>query len=266
MNKSRLLGTTCACLIACSPLSTAHAGLLYAVQDNTDTLISIDTDTLITTEIGSLGVSFNFGGMAYDPNSDTLYMTDGMLGSNLYTVNRTSGQATLIGNHGVKDLFGLAFDSTNNVLYGSQFASGKGFYSLDTTSGSTTTIKDPMDSGFGGLAYDSNRDMLVGILDGSGALYDIDRATGIQTYLTDAPTNNSGLAYDSDNDLFWDIDWSGNLYSYDPKNNYSQTTILTGLGAHDGLAYVSSVPVPAAVWLFGSGLIGLVSIMRRRKV
>ncbi len=29
-------------------------------------------------------------------------------------------------------------------------------------------------------------------------------------------------------------------------------------------AYISSVPVPAAVWLFGSGLIGLVGIARRR--
>ena len=29
--------------------------------------------------------------------------------------------------------------------------------------------------------------------------------------------------------------------------------------------YVSSVPVPAAVWLFGSGLIGLAALARQRK-
>jgi hypothetical protein len=28
---------------------------------------------------------------------------------------------------------------------------------------------------------------------------------------------------------------------------------------------VSAIPVPAAVWLFGSGLIGLVGVARRRK-
>jgi uncharacterized protein YjiK len=271
MKQSRLLGTACACLIAGSPLSTAHAGLLYAVEESSDTLISIDTDTFTTTSIGSLGVSFNFGGMAYDPNSDTLYMIDGQTSnSSLYTVNRTTGQATLIGASGANSLFGLAFDSTNNVLYGSQLDSPRKLYSLDTMSGSATNI-DPMDggmsAGIGGLAYDSNRDMLVGILDGSGALYDIDRSTGDQTFLATTATNNSGLAYDSDQDLFWDIDFSGNLYSYDPNNSYAQTKIiLPGLGAHDGLAYVSSVPVPAAIWLFGSGLIGLVSIMRRRKV
>jgi len=27
----------------------------------------------------------------------------------------------------------------------------------------------------------------------------------------------------------------------------------------------SAVPIPAAVWLFGSGLLGLVGVMRRRK-
>ena len=31
------------------------------------------------------------------------------------------------------------------------------------------------------------------------------------------------------------------------------------------LAPVSTVPVPAAVWLFGSGLLGLVGIARRKK-
>jgi len=31
------------------------------------------------------------------------------------------------------------------------------------------------------------------------------------------------------------------------------------------IADLSAVPVPAAVWLFGSGLLGLVGVARRRK-
>jgi hypothetical protein len=33
----------------------------------------------------------------------------------------------------------------------------------------------------------------------------------------------------------------------------------------DNISYVSAIPVPAAVWLFGSGLIGLIGIARRKK-
>lgn len=33
----------------------------------------------------------------------------------------------------------------------------------------------------------------------------------------------------------------------------------------DNFEYVSSVPIPAAVWLFGSGLLGLIGMARRKK-
>ncbi len=51
--------------------------------------------------------------------------------------------------------------------------------------------------------------------------------------------NDSGLTYDPDKNLFWDIDFSGNLFSYDPTNAFARTTHLTGLGSHDGLAYLT---------------------------
>lgn len=40
----------------------------------------------------------------------------------------------------------------------------------------------------------------------------------------------------------------------------------TSLGKVSYVGQVSAVPVPAAVWLFGSGLLGLVGISRRKKV
>jgi len=48
-------------------------------------------------------------------------------------------------------------------------------------------------------------------------------------------------------------------WAYDSENNQSQ------LFAEVQLTSISSVPVPAAVWLFGSGLIGLVGLARRKK-
>jgi hypothetical protein len=38
---------------------------------------------------------------------------------------------------------------------------------------------------------------------------------------------------------------------------------LGGSGAIDNIRY-SVIPVPAAVWLFGSGLIGLIALARRK--
>lgn len=49
---------------------------------------------------------------------------------------------------------------------------------------------------------------------------------------------------------------------------FDQTAVLWEEGsiALSGSTSLSSVPVPAAVWLFGSGLIGLIGIARRKKV
>ena len=63
--------------------------------------------------------------------------------------------------------------------------------------------------------------------------------------------------------------------STDGGTNWSGDTSVTSLGANaytvnfsDGSVLevdVSVIPIPATVWLFGSGLLGLVGIARRRK-
>jgi len=96
------------------------------------------------------------------------------------------------------------------------------------------------------------------------------------------------------NEMVWDIMISTNTWQYgdrvydtdtgitvhdmytydylapglDPKFDYSGfMEVLTSGGGqrHEFLVYTSSVPVPPAVWLFGSGFIGLVGVARRRK-
>ncbi len=178
----------------------------------------------------------------------------------LYTVDTGTGAATLVGDHGINDLFSVAWDSTTDTLYAAQFLGGSGLYTLDQGNGSATTIDPGMDRGIGGLMYDASRDMLVGSSDGAGDLYDIDRGTGAQTLLFDGPfVNDSGLVHDTVHDLYWGIDWSGNLFHYDPNNGYARTDVMTGLASHDGLAYI---PAPGSLAVLGLG--GLVATRRRR--
>ncbi len=50
-------------------------------------------------------------------------------------------------------------------------------------------------------------------------------------------------------------------------NDYQSTGVTWSLSASNATTYsmtVTAVPVPAAVWLFGSGLIGLIGIARRK--
>jgi len=211
---------------------------LYAIRESDNVLIKIDPVTFATTDVGPTGVGGDYGGMAYDRNSDTIYWIPGRGNNNLYTLDRNTGAATLVGSHGITDLFGLAYDSTNNVLYGSQFSSGSNFYAINTSTGAANLIGD-MGGGIGGLSYDSLNDRILGIEDGSGDIYEIDRSNALTTLVHNGPsTNDSGFTYDYSRDLFWDIDYNGDLFSYDPNNGWTRTTHLSGLTPHDGLTYV----------------------------
>lgn len=55
--------------------------------------------------------------------------------------------------------------------------------------------------------------------------------------------------------------WNNDTWSHD-TTSYNSFTAYTGALE---IASISAVPVPAAVWLFGSGLIGLAGVARRKK-
>jgi hypothetical protein len=215
---------------------------LYTIRESDNYLVSIDVNTMVYTTIGPTGVANgDFGGLAYDPNHDILYWIPGRFEEDLYVLNQNTGAATLVGNHGISDLFGLAYDSTNDVLYATQFSGGTNLYSLNTGTGMGTLIGDTGE-GIGGLAYNGSTDQLVGIHDGSGELYEIDRSTAALTLIHDGDTNNdSGLAYDRYRNIYWDMDWNGDLFFYDIFNGYYRTTVLSGMDPHDGLAYARGV-------------------------
>lgn len=102
----------------------------------------------------------------------------------------------------------------------------------------------------------------------SGSIFGLDVAE--ITGLVDFPTLNCCFNF---NDFL--LAFTGNSPLVDPVNatvfEYSDPTSTTvgswtaATSNISGSAFVSTVPVPAAVWLFGSGLLGLVGVARRKK-
>ncbi len=211
---------------------------LYAVRETDDTLVQIDPNTLAITPIGPLGVQFDFGELAWDPSTATLYMADGRAQNALYTVDRVTGAATLVGIHGITDLFAIEFDGSG-TLWG--LDSGRNLYIIDKTTGVATATGAVASTGSSlSLAWDSARGMMTAEYY-IGYIYEIDLNTGLMTDLGNPSPiyfNNNGATYDPVRDVIWTIGWSGNITQFDPNAGYQQTELATGLGAYDGLAWV----------------------------
>ncbi|MEO9467683.1 PEPxxWA-CTERM sorting domain-containing protein [Parasphingorhabdus sp.] len=246
----------------------ASAATLFALDNGSDTLVSIDTTTNVFTDIGALGTDANFGDLAY--GNSTLYMLGGRNNENLYTVDTATGAATLVGNHGIGDLFGLAFDASTGKLYASQFLNGGGFYEIDANTGAATLVGNT-GTRIGGMTYRGDTNQLVGTNDGTGDFFGLDPANGDQTLLGgDGFVNNSDLAFDGDLGVYWLLDFSGDFYQYN-ADTLSRTLISNTGRQFDGLAYTGSigtmgaVPEPAtwAFMIFGFGAIG--GAMRRQR-
>jgi len=112
----------------------------------------------------------------------------------------------------------------------------------------------------------------------------VDGATGdIDVDLSSLRLNISGIVNPSLPSTFdvelWPVTTPATSGSYDPLDDswsllWSKTFSITvqdlgNIGGTIDLALggtLTTVPVPAAVWLFGSGLLGLVGIARRKKV
>jgi cysteine-rich repeat protein len=223
-------------------------GMLYVVRESDNVLRRLSPLTLEFEDVGPLGVAFEFGEIDWDASRHTLWMVDGRGAKSLYTVNLGTGAATLVGAHGVLDLFSVVYNPFTAKLYGTQYNGGGSPPSLWTLNPSTGAATDVGPTILPPNAYATNLDCtlidaprgrFVGIAAGGGALYQIAAATGELSLLHQGPfINNCGCVYNPLDDLYWAIDWSGSLYTYDPSQSYARTQLLQGLGAHDGMAFV----------------------------
>ena len=142
-------------LFAACMATIAHASVAYAPNalprpypfSGPDELVRFDTDDPAGYEVvGSMGVdNIGFGGMDFDAAGNlwayaSLYKSTGGAASGLYSVDTSTGQATLLGDS-YQPLDDLAFNPVDGIMYGirSQGASMR-LYSIDLVTGATTHV------------------------------------------------------------------------------------------------------------------------------
>ena len=283
------------CLVVFFPAVSVHASsILYGASSN---LSIIDPSTAEATVVGSLGGGIHMSGLKWDWSTNTLYGVDAS-GNNLYTVNTSTGAETLVGGYDLgvpgAGLTGLAYNSAVDTLYGFSGVGSGGtlqLYELNRATGAATLVPNfPTSVNLGNLTFDSSTNKLLGIVNFSSdplnpnfglVEYDpFDELNPIQAIGFLGNPNNferiDGLAYDPFTDqLFADARINSSVQQLLTIDRTTGAATIVGdldsggIASPDfrSLAFVPAaavVPVPAALWLFGSAL-GLLGWMRRKK-
>jgi hypothetical protein len=195
----------------------------------------------VITDVGPLGTAYQFGDCTWDYANNTLYAVDGRTTNSLYTINIETGAGTLVGVHGITDMFALAWYPVTDTLYG---VGTTNLYTIDKTTGAATLVAPVTGStnnNINGMIYDVKRNQMIATSYGA-PFNTIDLATGILTPIagTTSVGDNSGTTYDPGHDLIWQSNYSGGLVQkYDPNTaTYVMTPGLSAQGPHTCIAYV----------------------------
>ena len=98
-----------------------------------------------------------------------------------------------------------------------------------------------------------------------------DTPTGALISTWDIPNGGAGLAiYEFSSPTWWDLEGAIKFTMLEGSADIDHVNIdvIIGSNKYEGTftPTIATVPIPAAVWLFGSGLVGLIGIAKRKKV
>src|SRR5262245_45762318 len=178
--------------------STINGGVSTLVRINPDTGALISTVGTITNGPG--GPTLSIGDLAIQPGTNTLFgisSNAGSAGGLLYTINKASGVATLVGNTGSGAGGGIAF-APDGSLYQTAFNNGFDFVSLNTidptTAARLSTV--PLSTYFDGPAIRPTDGTFFAALGGSDTtISTINPTPGAATLIGNTSASTSDLAF-----------------------------------------------------------------------
>lgn len=245
-------------------------------------IFQVDSSTGESTFIGSAGV--NLHGLTYI--GDTLYgygALDTFGGGNLYTIDEATGAASLAYSSPWGSEGAVAYNSVDGYAY---HTAGQLVARWDLSTGVATrmpSIQGNFD--ISGLAYIGAD--LYGIGNTFDSLYTINTSTGIATEVGPlgidigfsetfcCASSVAGLTYDGSQLLMvtrageTSTSLGGGVYTINPATGeatlnalFSSNLLNQDIGGV--AAKINTIPIPAAVWLFCSGLMGLIGVARRK--
>jgi len=233
---ARLFGVLNACLLSISISTNAHAALAtgYVIFDWAS-FDSTTTGDLAVTMVAPMGDDGDT--CAQGAPCDT-GITTGFGGLDLSSTGPSSSASLVT----TADLIDASADTT----FGFGGANIERFFSFEALSGS------------GSLSQSVDVEIQAEV-QGAGTVVNSDALFGYDVGTSGVVASRAGLEMSGDSG-----DQSQTLSTTLSFSVFMEQGDVINMFA-DGGPEVSAIPIPAAAWLFGSGLIGLVGISRRRK-
>jgi len=216
-----------------------------------------ETNRLTQTEAGNsfsaFGITANSNGDYWTSSAHKLIRFDPLTGAVLQSFDR------------VEEAFLHLVFTPSDTLLG--WSNGNGYlYEIIFNGNSYTEVPLSyvgLDSGgITEMAFSGNGD-LFGIDNMYKRIITIDQNTGNITTIKQLPGGSYiGLAFAPDNTFFTTNSWNDSIIQFDTSGNTLWSGAYTSPTHIMGLEF-APIPIPGAVWLFSSGLIGIVVVRRK---